>query len=482
MIRKTNKLVILGAAESGIGAAILGKHRGFDVFVSDKGDIAPPYRRFLAAADIAYEEREHTLEHILSADLVVKSPGIPEETMVVQAIRDTGIPLISEIEFASRYTNAKIIAITGSNGKTTTTALTYHLLQSCGIHVALAGNIGDSFALHVATQAQPDWYVLELSSFQLDDIDTFKPHIAIITNITPDHLDRYDNDFELYAQAKFNITQNQNEKDFLIYCADHTTEIFDDLLDDVAANRRVGICPYTLEQDTKALIHIIQSATPDPSDAPPNIPLFAFPLQDNICFRQGTEHPTFELVQELLIPLSALPLQGKHNQLNTTAATMAAVLAGAKPEAIIEALSTFKALPHRLEPCGIVKGITFINDSKATNIDSTWYALDAMTQPVVWIAGGSDKGNDYSILTDLVRQKVKGLVCMTTDSSKLHAAFSRIIPQIEDANSAADAVQKALQMANTGDVVLLSPCCASFDLFKNYIDRGEQFKAAVLML
>jgi UDP-N-acetylmuramoylalanine--D-glutamate ligase len=479
MNAELNKLVILGAAESGIGAAILGKRKGYEVFVSDRGNIAEAYRLQLEQENIEFEQGQHSIERLLTADLVVKSPGIPEKASVIQTLRDADITIISEIEFASCYTTAKIIAITGSNGKTTTTLLTHHLLKNAGFSVALAGNIGDSFALHVATQAQPDWYVLEISSFQLDDVETFKPHIAIITNITPDHLDRYNYDFEEYICAKFNITINQDENDFLIYGADNNHAFIIDLLDDVAANNRLGMCPYTLAEDTKTLMQIIKAASPDPDDAPTNIPLLAFPKQGNLCFKQGTEHDFFELEQAINIPISTLPLKGKHNQLNAMAATMAALLAGASAHDISQALGSFTAPPHRLEPCGTINGIDFINDSKATNVDSAWYALDAMTQPIVWIAGGTDKGNDYSALNDLVAQKVKALICMTTDSSKLRKAYSHLIPHIVEAHSTDNAVQQALAIAQSGDVVLLSPCCASFDLFKNYEDRGNQFKDSV---
>lgn len=474
------KLVVLGAAESGIGAALLGKRRGCEVFVSDKGKIADAYQRELEAAGIEYEQGGHSFDRILAADFVVKSPGIPNHAAVVQAIHDAEIPLISEIEWAYRCTKVPVIAITGSNGKTTTTALIYHLLVSAGTKAALCGNIGSSFARHVATtQSPPDWYVVEVSSFQLDDTIAFRPHIAVITNITPDHLDRYNYDFEQYAVAKFKIAQHQNERDFLIYGADNLSPIFGDLLDDVAANRRVGICPFTLAPDTRSLSKVLKTAMPDPHDAPANIPILACLAQNNLCFRAITDHDTFELPNEVRIPLAALSVQGKHNQLNAMAAISAALLVGIAPADLAQALSTFNAPAHRLEPCGTIGGVLFINDSKATNVDSAWYALDAMTQPIVWIAGGVDKGNDYSTLNELVAQKVKALICMTQHSDKLYQAFGDLVPDICVVHSAEAAVQAALQRAQSGDVVLLSPCCASFDLFDNYEDRGQQFKAAV---
>ena len=376
------RLVVLGGAESGVGAAVLAKVKGFDVFLSDKGQIKESYADTLRKWDIPFEQGQHTEELILNADEVVKSPGIPGTVPMVQKVKENGIPVISEIEFASRYDSAKKICITGSNGKTTTTSLIYYLLKNAGLNVGLGGNIGQSYAYQVATE-HFDYYVLEISSFQLDDIRDFRPDIAIITNITPDHLDRYDHKMENYVNAKFNITRN---------------------------------------------------------------------LRD---------------------------LGGKHNVYNSMAAALAAKATGIESDVIRNSLATFKPIEHRLEPVLSIKDVLYINDSKATNVDSAWYALECQKRPVVWILGGTDKGNDYSVLNDLVREKVKGIVCLGVDNKKIHEAFGGMVSRMEDALSAREAVQKAAAMADAGDVVLLSPCCASFDLFKNYEDRGEQFKAAV---
>lgn len=439
------KLVILGAAESGVGAALLGKHLGFDVFVSDKGVISDAVKERLQHAAIPFEENTHTLAHILQASEIVKSPGIPEEAEVVQQIRKAGIGLISEIEFAARHTNATLIAITGSNGKTTTTALTYHLLHKAGFDVGMAGNIGNSFAMELALGVQHQYWVLEVSSFQLDDIVQFKPHIAAITNITPDHLDRYGYSLDNYAHAKFNIARNLQADDYFIYGAD-SPEI----------TARLPIYP------TQA--HKL------PFSMQP-VPQGIYCLNANIVLPNGSH-----------INTGNMGIKGRHNLYNAMVAVAVAHILGANPEDIENGLSFFEALEHRLEPVATVNSVLFINDSKATNTDSAWYALDAMTQPVVWIAGGTDKGNDYSTLTDLVKQKVKAIVCMCRDSSKIHQAFAGLVPHITDARSATEAVQTASHLAKPGDVVLLSPACASFDLFQNYIDRGRQFKAAVHQL
>lgn len=443
----SKNLVVLGALESGTGAAILGKQKGYHVFISDNGSIGENYRQMLDNEQIAYEQHQHTIERVLTADLIVKSPGIPEKAAVIQAARQKGIQIVSEIEFASWFTSSKIIAITGSNGKTTTTALLHHLLYTAGINVALAGNIGNSFSLHVAQNpTPPDYYVLEVSSFQLDDIEQFCPHIAILTNITPDHLDRYNYEFKNYIKSKYLIGKNQKETDFFVFYE--------------------NLSQTNTEFDLKAQL----------------MPFSAEPSQ---AYEQGAYYngkDTLLLktaIHTAQIPLEKLCLKGKHNLNNALAAAQAALLCGLNEAQIAQGLSTFEALPHRLEPCGTINGIAFINDSKATNIDSTWFALDAMTQPIVWIAGGTDKGNDYGILTGLVQKKVKALICLTTDNTKLHHAYDHILPQIANAYSANEAVQLALQMAQAGDVVLLSPACASFDLFKNYIDRGMQFKKAV---
>lgn len=439
------KLVILGAAESGIGAALLGKHLGFDVFVSDKGIISDALKQRLQQAGIPFEEGMHTLAHILQASEIVKSPGIPEEAEVIQHIRKAGIGLISEIEFAARHTNATLIAITGSNGKTTTTALTCHVLHKAGFDVGMAGNIGNSFAGELALGVQHQYWVLEVSSFQLDDIVQFKPHIAAITNITPDHLDRYGYSLDNYAHAKFNITRNQQPDDFFIYGADSP-----DL------NQRLVKYAVKAKQ----------------------VPFSMQPVPHGVYSHNGN----IVLPNKQVINTANMGIKGRHNLYNAMVAAATAHILGANAEAIEQGLASFEALEHRLEPVANINGVLFINDSKATNIDSSWYALDAMKQPVIWIAGGTDKGNDYGILADLVKQKVKAIVCMCKDSSKIHRAFTGIVPQITDTNSATQAVQAAYALAAPGDVVLLSPACASFDLFKNYTDRGKQFKAAVLNL
>lgn len=436
------KLVILGAAESGVGAALLGKHLGFDVFVSDKGMIAGAVKERLHTAGIAFEEGKHTPELVLQASEIVKSPGIPETAEIVQLIRNAGIGLISEIEFAARHTNATLIAITGSNGKTTTTALTYHLLYKAGFDVGMAGNIGNSFAMELALGVQHEYWVLEVSSFQLDDIVQFKPHIAAITNITPDHLDRYGYSMDNYAHAKFNITRNLQADDFFIYGAD-SSEL-------TARLPKYPVRAHTL-----------------PFSLQP-VPNGIYCRSENIVLPNGH-----------LINTGSMGIKGRHNLYNAMVAVAVAHILGASPADIENGLSSFEALEHRLEPVATINGVLYINDSKATNTDSAWYALDAMTQPVVWIAGGTDKGNDYSTLAELVKQKVKAIVCMCRDSAKIHRAFAGLVPHITDAHSATEAVEVACNLAKPGDVVLLSPACASFDLFQNYTDRGRQFKAAV---
>lgn len=441
-----NKLVILGGAESGIGAAILGKRNGLDVFVSDMGKISPENKARLDAEHILYEENGHSLPLILEAFEVVKSPGVPEKAQVIQRIRSAGIPVISEIEFAARYTNATIIAITGSNGKTTTTSLTYHLLKTAGYKVAVAGNIGNSFAMELASGIQYDFYVLEISSFQLDDIVLFKPHIAVITNITPDHLDRYNYSVDLYSKAKLRITLNQHAEDHLIYSAD-SPELTKQLM-----SHQVKAQPHPFSLQTE-----------------PENGIF---VKDN----------SIVLPNKSRISLDFLTLKGKHNLYNTMVAVAIGHFAGIENQAIESGLLSFEPLEHRLEPVAIVNGVEFINDSKATNIDSAWFALDAMNQPVIWIAGGTDKGNDYSVLEEFVKTKVKAIVCLGVDNSKIHQAFGHMLKNIIDTKGADEAVQKAFHLAEAGDVVLLSPACASFDLFQNYMDRGRQFKESVRQL
>ena len=439
------RVVVLGGAESGVGAAVLAKVKGFDVFLSDKGQIKKEYADTLRKWDIPFEEGQHTEELILNADEVVKSPGIPGTVPMVQKIREKGIRVVSEIEFASRYDRAKKICITGSNGKTTTTSLIYHVLVQAGLNVGLGGNIGKSYAYQVATE-HFDYYVLEISSFQLDDIYDFRPDIAIITNITPDHLDRYDHKMENYVAAKFKITKNLTEEDCFIFDSDDAITVGH--LNKIVL--RCKMLPFSQEKEVKQ---------------------GAFLRDDKIILRMDEE--------ETDIFLQELALGGRHNIYNSMAAALAARAAGIENEVIRKSLATFQPIEHRLEPVLSIKDVLYINDSKATNVDSAWYALECQKRPVVWIVGGTDKGNDYSVLNDLVKEKVKGIVCLGVDNAKIHAAFGGMVAEMADALSAKEAVEKAAAMAAPGDVVLLSPCCASFDLFKNYEDRGEQFKAAV---
>ena len=419
--------------------------KGFDVFLSDKGQIKESYADTLRKWDIPFEQGQHTEELILNADEVVKSPGIPGTVPMVQKVKENGIPVISEIEFASRYDSAKKICITGSNGKTTTTSLIYYLLKNAGLNVGLGGNIGQSYAYQVATE-HFDYYVLEISSFQLDDIRDFRPDIAIITNITPDHLDRYDHKMENYVNAKFNITRNLREDDCFIFDSDD--EITVGHLSKIVL--RCKMLPFSQEKELEQ---------------------GAFIRENKMIVRVDEE--------ETDVFLESLALGGKHNVYNSMAAALAAKATGIESDIIRNSLATFKPIEHRLEPVLSIKDVLYINDSKATNVDSAWYALECQKRPVVWILGGTDKGNDYSVLNDLVREKVKGIVCLGVDNKKIHEAFGGMVSRMEDALSAREAVQKAAAMADAGDVVLLSPCCASFDLFKNYEDRGEQFKAAV---
>ena len=444
------RVVVLGGAESGVGAAVLAKVKGFDVFLSDKGQIKESYADTLREWDIPFEQGQHTEELILNADEVVKSPGIPGTVPMVQKVKENGIPVISEIEFASRYDSAKKICITGSNGKTTTTSLIYYLLKNAGLNVGLGGNIGQSYAYQVATE-HFDYYVLEISSFQLDDIRDFRPDIAIITNITPDHLDRYDHKMENYVNAKFNITRNLREDDCFIFDSDD--EITVGHLSKIVL--RCKMLPFSQEKELEQ---------------------GAFIRENKMIVRVDEE--------ETDVFLESLALGGKHNVYNSMAAALAAKATGIESDIIRNSLATFKPIEHRLEPVLSIRDVMYINDSKATNVDSAWYALECQTKPVVWIVGGTDKGNDYSVLNDLVKEKVKAIVCLGVDNSKIHAAFENIVgsENIVDTASADAAVQAASMMASAGDVVLLSPCCASFDLFKNYEDRGKQFKEAVRRL
>lgn len=441
------RIVVLGGGESGAGAAVLAKIKGFDVFLSDRGKIAAEHAALLKKWEIPFEEGHHTEELILNADEIVKSPGIPTSAPMIQKIMERGIHIISEIEFAGRYDTAKKICITGSNGKTTTTSLIYYLLKEAGLNVGLGGNIGKSYAYQVATE-HFDYYVLEISSFQLDNCYEFRPDIAIITNITPDHLDRYGYEMENYVKAKFRITRNLRPEDCFIFDSDDAITI--NHLNKIVTEAKK--LPFT--QETK----VEQGAYLD---------------NDKIVVKYEDD--------ECDIFLKELSLGGKHNVYNSMAAALAAKATGIDNEIIRNSLETFAPIEHRLEPVLSVGGVLYINDSKATNVDAAWYALECQQRPVVWIVGGTDKGNDYNVLKDLVKEKVKAIVCMGIDNHKFHEAFEDIVgkDKIKDTLSAEEAVKTAAAFATDGDVVLLSPCCASFDLFTCYEDRGEKFKAAV---
>ncbi|MBN1144260.1 MAG: UDP-N-acetylmuramoyl-L-alanine--D-glutamate ligase [Bacteroidales bacterium] len=439
------RIVVLGAGESGTGAAVLAKKQGFDVFVSDFGKIKDVYKEILYNYEIDWEEGKHTERHILNAQEVIKSPGISEKSDIVIAVRKKGIHVISEIEFAGRYTQAKKICITGSNGKTTTTTLIHHMLRKAGLNAGLAGNVGKSFAMQVATENY-EYYVIELSSFQLDGMYEFKADIAILLNITSDHLDRYDYNLQNYIDSKLRISRNLSEDDFFVYCSDDEITIRE-LERIVTKAKQLG---FTIKENKQQGAYI-----------------------EGDSMKIEVDDDVFEM------SLAELALKGKHNTYNSMAAGIAGSVLKIRKPIIRESLMDFAGVEHRLERFIKVHGIEFINDSKATNVNSTWYALESMATPVIWIAGGTDKGNDYSELTDLVKQKVKALVCLGVDNSKLHKAFDGIIPEIADADSMKDAVQAAYKLGKTGDVVLLSPCCASFDLFENYEDRGRQFKKYV---
>lgn len=440
------RLVILGAGESGAGTAILARKKEWDVFVSDKGAILEKYKNALIHHNISWEEGNHSPERILNADEVMKSPGIPDHSPMVKAIREKGIPVISEIEFAGRYTNAKTICITGSNGKTTTTLLTGHILKKAGINAGIAGNVGSSFALQVAEE-QHEVYVLEISSFQLDGMKDFRADIAVLLNITPDHLDRYDHSFEKYIQSKLRILQNLTPAENFIYCAD------DPVLEARIKEKKNGprLIPFSIKKQLK------EGAWVD------NKRILNINLKS----------------EEFTMDLLELSLKGQHNIYNSMASGIAARLLEIRKEVIREGLSDFQNVDHRLESVGFVRGIEFINDSKATNVNSTWYALESMTKPVIWIVGGQDKGNDYTGLTELVHKKVKAIVCLGKDNSRILEVFGKMVPAIFETRSASDAVKAAYLAGNPGDVVLLSPACASFDLFENFEDRGKQFKQAV---
>jgi UDP-N-acetylmuramoylalanine--D-glutamate ligase len=439
------KLVILGGGESGVGAAILGKLKGFDVFLSDRNPIIDKYREVLLRENIKFEEGLHTESLVLDADEVVKSPGIPDKAPIIVALAAKGVPVISEIEFASRYTRAKLIAITGSNGKTTTSLLTYHLLREANLNVGLAGNIGESFAWQVA-EKNFDYYVLEISSFQLDNIVDFHPNISVLLNITPDHLDRYQYDFQLYVDSKFNIIRNQTPEDDFIFFADSEV-IVSELLKRSVLPKKWGISLRDTFSESGYL------------------------YDGKLTAERANER--FEL------DFSELPVKGPHNAVNALASILVAQAVGISPEDIKRGLLTFENAPHRLEQVAVLDGVTYVNDSKATNVDSVYYALGSFEQPVILIAGGVDKGNDYSQIEELVRKKVKALIILTPDSAKLQAYFGAIVPQIYITQDVQDAVNQAQKWSVPGDVVLLSPACASFDLFKNYEDRGDRFKQAV---
>lgn len=442
-----SRIVVLGGAESGIGAAILAKVKGFDVFLSDKGKIEYKYIEMLKEWEIPFEQGQHSEELILNADEIIKSPGIPTDAPMIRKIISKGIHIISEIEFAGRYDKSKKICITGSNGKTTTTSLIYYLLQQAGLNVGIGGNIGKSYAYQVATE-NFDYYVLEISSFQLDNCYDFRPDIAIITNITPDHLDRYEYNIENYVRAKFRIIRNLRPEDCFIFDSD----------DEITINH---------------LSRIITQAKKLPFTQKGEVKQGAFLKDEKIIVRYEKD--------ECDIYLQELALGGKHNIYNSMAAALAAKATGIDNRTIRASLETFQPIEHRLEPVLSVKGVLYINDSKATNVDAAWYALECQTKPVVWIVGGTDKGNDYHVLEELVKKKVKAIVCLGLDNHKLHEAFEKIVGKdnIIDTKSADEAVKAASRFANDGDVVLLSPCCASFDLFTCYEDRGEKFKEAV---
>ena len=434
--------------ESGTGAAVLAKKQGFEVFLSDKGKLGQEYADMLRKWDIPFEEGGHSEELILNADEVIKSPGIPNTAPLIQKLSAQGTHIISEIEFAGRYDRARRICITGSNGKTTTTSLIYYLLKQAGLNVGLGGNIGKSYAYQVAT-ADHDIYVLEISSFQLDNMYDFKADIAIITNITPDHLDRYNHDMEEYVKAKFRITRNMSSEDCFIFCSD----------DEITINH---------------LNKIVVKAKQLPFTQKTEVKEGAFVKDDKIVIRYKDN--------ECDMYIRDLALGGRHNIYNSMAAALAARVMDIDNGTIREALSSFQPVEHRLEKVASVGGVLYINDSKATNVDAAWYALECQKQPVVWIVGGTDKGNDYSSLVPLAKEKVRAMVCMGVDNRKFHESFDSVVPEIVEAGSAHEAVQLASRLAKKGDVVLLSPCCASFDLFKNYEDRGRQFKDEVRKL
>ncbi len=446
--KQKHVLVVLGAGESGVGTALLAKAKGYDVFVSDSKEIAEKYKKELVENDIPFEEKGHSLEKLKKASIVMKSPGIPSRVPVISFLKEQGASVISEMEFASQFTNTPIVGITGSNGKTTTTLLTSHTLRQGGLKVGMGGNIGHSFA-RLVLEDDYDIYVLEISSFQLDDIMDFAPHIAIVTNITPDHLDRYDNSFEKYVDAKFLITKNQKASDYLIYDADD--EVINQWLK--THSTKATLLPFSVEKELEKGV---------------------FASKEKIFIKN-------ENIKELM-DTATLKLKGKHNTKNALAAAMTASIQRVRNRDIRNSLQDFEGVEHRLEPVLKINGVQYINDSKATNINATYYALESVQKPIIWIVGGQDKGNDYLELMGLVREKVKGIICLGVDNHKIIDSFSNVVDSVVETRSALEAVQEAYKIAESGDTVLLSPACASFDLFENFEDRGRQFKEAVQKL
>jgi len=446
----SKRIVVLGGGESGTGSAILAKKQGFDVFLSDNGSIKSKYKEMLYNYDIPLEENKHTERLILDAAEIIKSPGIPDRSPIVQNIRKKELRIISEIEFAGRYTRAKKICVTGSNGKTTTASLIHHMLKKAGLNAGIAGNVGQSFALQVAEEHY-EYFVLELSSFQLDGMYDFKPDIAILLNITPDHLDRYDEDMQNYADSKFRITQNLSEDEYFVFCSDDEITVRE--LERIILKAKE--LPFAMKKKDKEVAYIDE--------------------EDNLRIEYGDE-------EGLSISVHQLALRGKHNQYNSMAAGITGSVLNIRKELIRNSLLDFQGIEHRLEKVLKVHGIEFINDSKATNVNSAWYALESMTTPTVWIAGGVDKGNNYDELMDLVGDRVKAIICLGKDNSKLHKAFDDTVETIIEARNMQEAVKKAYYLASNGETVLLSPACASFDLFENFEDRGWQFKESVKQL
>ena len=444
---KNKHIVILGAGESGVGAALLAKKQEWNVFVSDAGKIKADYKTELDNNQIEWEENTHSTDRIFQAELIVKSPGIPEKTDLIRALRNKQVKIISEIEFAGYYTRGKSICVTGSNGKTTTTMLTHHILKKAGWDVGIAGNVGKSFAKQVA-EGDHDWYVLELSSFQLDDMFDFKADIGILTNITPDHLDRYENQMQKYVDSKFRILNNQNHEDWFIYNYD------DPIIREELSKRKLSmnLAPFSLKEEIKVGAYAVNNQL------------------------------IINIKDQLTMSIHELALKGKHNTQNSLAAGIAGRLVEIRKSIVRESLEDFENVEHRLEFVAKVNGIEFINDSKATNINSTWYALETMENPVVWVMGGVDKGNDYSELSNLVKDKVKAIICLGIDNQKIIKAFGHLVETIVEVGSATEAVAYAYRLAKKNETVLLSPACASFDLFENYEDRGNQFKQAVRKL